>query len=204
MIQDNFEAGLSINTFQGATINALVEANAFDGNDRGQAAVLSPLAEVDGPRFGVGGISGAFSVELINNEEFFFRPFESPFFTIQDGSMDDGLLADPATGLPLMPPVTGGIPIPGNAGGIDLNGNPVPFGTATLNVVLNNNAIDLGVLVGDFSVPPGLFSLGTVGSNVATPLVQAGGAAGPALTLTLGAVDAFIQADEAEFQLRGF
>ena len=118
--------------------------------------------------------------------------------------MDDGLLADPATGLPLMPPVTDGIPIPGNAGGIDLNGNPVPFGTATLNVVLNNNAIDLGVLVGDFSVPPGLFSLGAVGSNIATPLVQAGGAAGPALTLTLGAVDAFIQADEAEFQLRGF
>ena len=121
--------------------------------------------------------------------------------------MDDGLLADPATGLPLMPVmdmVIFGMPIPGNEGGIDRLGNTVPLGTATLNVVLNNNAIDLGVLVGDFSVPPGLFSLGTVGSNTATPLGLAGGAAGPALTLTLGAVDAFIQADEAEFQLRGF
>ena len=203
LIQDNFEAGLSINTFQGATINALVEANAFDGNDRGQEVGLpSPLEEVEGPQPPVTGIGGSFSVELINNEEFFFRPFETPFFTFQ-GGMFDGQLADPVTVMPVMDMGTPGIPIPGNTG-VDFMGNPVPFGTATLNVVLNNNAIDLGVLVGDFSVPPGLFSLGTVGSNTATPLGLAGGAAGPALTLTLGAVDAFIQADEAEFQLRGF
>ena len=210
LIQDNFEAGLSINTFQGATINALVEANAFDGNDRGQAAgVLSPLTSVGGPRPGVA-TGGNFSIELINNEEFFFRAFESPVFTIQDGSGNDGLLLD-VTMLPMQVPLmlmgAPGTPIPGNVGGFDMNGTPVPFGTATLNVVLNNNAIDLGVLVGDFSVPPGLFSLGLAGSNAGFATTPPGMppniSVPPALT-TLGAVDALIQADEADFQLRGF
>ena len=210
LIQDNFEAGLSINTFQGATINALVEANAFDGNDRGQAVgVLSPLTSVGGPQAGVA-TGGNFSIELINNEEFFFRAFESPVFTIQDGSGNDGLLLD-LTMLPMQVPLmvmgAPGTPIPGNVGGFDMNGTPVPFGTATLNVVLNNNAIDLGVLVGDFSVPPGLFSLGLAGSNAGFATTPPGMppniSVPPALT-TLGAVDALIQADEADFQLRGF
>ena len=208
LIQDNFEAGLSINTFQGATINALVEANAFDGNDRGQAAVLSPLLAVGGPQGGVPGIGGSFSVELINNEEFFFRPFESPVFTIQDGTMNDGQLLD-VTMLPMQVPLMmgAGTAIPGNVGGIDVNGAAVPFGTATLNVVLNNNAIDLGVLAGDFSVPPGLFSLGLAGSNAGfatTPPVMPPNMSVPPALTTLGAVDALIQADEADFQLRGF
>ena len=205
LIQDNFEAGLSINTFQGATINALVEANAFDGNDRGQAAVLSPLASVGGAQAPVGGIGGSFSVELINNEEFFFRPFETPFFTFQ-GGMFAGQLADPATMMPLMDMGTPGILIPGNTG-VDIMGNPVPFGTATLNVVLNNNAIDLGVVAGDFSVPPGLFSLGLAGSNAGFATTLPNDPQGVVLApvpTTLGAVDALIQADEAEFQLRGF
>ena len=206
LIQDNFEAGLSINTFQGATINALVEANAFDGNDRGQEVGLpSPLEEVEGPQPPVTGIGGSFSVELINNEEYFFRPFETPFFTFQ-GGMFDGQLADPATMMPLMDMGTPGILIPGNTG-VDIMGNPVPFGTATLNVVLNNNAIDLGVVAGDFSVPPGLFSLGLAGSNAGfvttLPNDPQGVVLAPVPT-TLGAVDALIQADEAEFQLRGF
>ena len=120
--------------------------------------------------------------------------------------MDDGLLADPVTGLALMPMGIGGIPIPGNTG-VDIQGNAIPFGTATLNVVLNNNAIDLGVLAGDFSVPPGLFSLGLAGSNAGfgttLPFDPQMMVLAPVPT-TLGAVDALIQADEAEFQLRGF
>ena len=120
--------------------------------------------------------------------------------------MDDGLLADPVTGLALMPMGIGGIPIPGNTG-VDILGNAIPFGTATLNVVLNNNSIDLGVLAGDFSVPPGLFSLGLAGSNagfVTTLPNDPQGLVLPPVPTTLGAVDALIQADEAAFQLRGF
>ena len=120
--------------------------------------------------------------------------------------MFDGQLADPLTLMPLMGMGTPGIVIPGNTG-VDILGVPIPFGTATLNVVLNNNAIDLGVLAGDFSVPPGLFSLGLAGSNAGfatTPPVMPPNMVLPPALTTLGAVDALIQADEAAFQLRGF
>ncbi len=65
LFQDNFERGLSIDTYQSATINAVVTNNAFDGNDRGQD-VNNNMGDALMTDF-----------EAVNNEEFFTRPYES-------------------------------------------------------------------------------------------------------------------------------
>ena len=159
----------------------------------------------DGARGTFGGpnpFGGAFDIELVNNEEFFFRDFETTVFTIQGGP-NNGQLADPLTAgllIDTMGVMDGdpGIAIPGNIGGVDFLGNPVPLGEANLNVAINNNAIDLLILAEDFSVPAGEFTLGLEGSNATTGVFV------PQTPIPLDVVEGFIEADELELEVRGF
>lgn len=200
LIQDNFEAGLSINTFQRAEVNAIVEANTFDSNDRGASiGVAGPLLAIGvdrGEFLGPAPFAGSFDIELINNEEYYFRPFETPVFTVETGD-DNGMLVDPLTGMLLEGDGTAGIDIPGNTG-MDIFGNPVPIGTADLNVILNNNAVDLAVNALDFSLAPGDLLIGLDGTNETLPVIF------PQPETTRTAVQGAIDAEESLFEARGF
>ena len=156
--RDNFERGLSLNTFSTATINAVLENNVFFGNDRGEDGdnTFPPVGVGDAEGFTDGlATAGAFDLEIINNEEFFFRNFESLVFTDGGGApvMLDG---DP------LPANSPGIPFPGNTGQ-DIFGGIVAQGTAELNASLSNNSLQLGPEVLDFAVPPGDLTLGLDG-----------------------------------------
>jgi hypothetical protein len=195
---DNFERGLSINTFQRATINAIVSNNGFLGNDRGQNASLLPLPLSQGADRGEVLINTAAidDLELINNEEYYFRIYESPVFVISGGDNDNDLL-DPIAGAPVEDGDPG-IFIPGNTG-TDIFGNPVPIGVADLNVAVVNNGIQLGIDAQDFSQAPGDFTLSLEGTNTNVSATNFG------LTQTsLGLVDTLITSEELSFLMRGF
>ena len=156
--RDNFERGLSLNTFSSATINAVLDTNVFFGNDRGEDVNNT------NPPLGVGTAAGftgpipeagQFDLEIINNEEFFSRPFESLVFTNAAG------VPVLLTGLPL-PANSPGIPFMGNTG-IDIFGNIVAQGDAELNASLSNNSLQLGPEVLDFAIAPGDLTLGLDG-----------------------------------------
>ena len=153
--RDNFERGLSLNTFSSATINAVLDTNVFFGNDRGEDV------NVTTPPIGVGAAmgptgpfptAGQFDLEIINNEEFFTRDFESFVFTN-------------AAGVPVM---LNGMPLPANSlgvffqgnTGVDIMGDLVAQGDAELNVTLSNNSLQLGPEVIDFAIPPGDLRIG--------------------------------------------
>jgi len=158
VFRDNFERGLSLNTFNSATINAVLTNNTFFGNDRGQDAnSTSPPVGVGTAAGSTGPIStsGVFSLEAVNNEEFYFRNFETLVFTDQAG------MPVMLNGMPL-PADTPGVFFPGNTG-LDIFGAPVALGTADLNLSLSNNSLQLGADLLDFSVAPGEFTLGLDG-----------------------------------------
>ena len=179
LFQDNLERGLSLNTFDDATINAIVSGNGFVGNDRGaDANIDSPLLSVGGPTPPVGGIVGAFDLEAINNEEFYFRSFETPVFTLSGmefGMSTNGQLFDPLgmdddgnMGVILTDMGAPGVRIPGNGfnGAVDINGdpvlpgfdilgNPISIGEATLNLNVVGNAFQNGTDIQNFAQPPG-------------------------------------------------
>ncbi len=154
--RDNFERGLSLNTYGSATINAVMDGNVFFGNDRGEDAdnTFPPIATSTTPPALPD--SGFFDFEAINNEEFRFRDYESLVLI----ALDDGALIDLA-GMDL-PANTVGIFYPGNVG-FDVFGNPVALGTANLNLGMSSNSFQLDVDLQDFAVPPGDFRLGLDG-----------------------------------------
>lgn len=201
LFQDNFERGLNLNTFQRATLNALVANNGFVGNDRGDDVDLLPLPTVNGQnRVGVvPGVVSTFDIEAINNEEYYFRPWESPVY-VQTGDVDggpgDGDLIDPNN--PGVDPADGspGFFIPGNVG-TDFFGNPVPFGTALMNVCFVDNGVQNGVDIRDFSVPPGELNLAAEGTN-------AGFTGFGTSPTTCDIVDAVITNEELLFIAAGF
>ena len=156
---DNFERGLSLNTFSSATINAVVTGNSFFGNDRGEDAdsTLPPV--------GVGTSAGAtpaiaesgqFDFEAVNNEEYYLRAYESLVLI----AGDDGVPTDLA-GVDLTNNAIGFF-FPGNVG-LDVFGNPVALGVARLNLSMSGNALQLGPDLLDFSQAPGDFTLGLDG-----------------------------------------
>ncbi len=185
--QDNFERGLSLNTFDDATVNAIVSGNGFAGNDRGtDENIDSPLLSVGGPTPPVGGITGVLDFEAINNEEFYFRSFETPVFTLtEDEFMDSGNgdLFDPLgidddgnMGVILSDMGTPGVRIPGNGfnGAVDVDGNPIPagmdilgnvipIGQATINLAVLNNGFQNGTDIQDFSLDGLGLTLGDFG-----------------------------------------
>ena len=156
--RDNFERGVSFNTFSSATINAVLDTNVFFGNDRGEDVNNTNPPVGVGTAMGFTGpiaTAGEFDLELINNEEFFSRPFESLVFTN-------------AAGVPVM---LNGMPLPANSLGVffmgntgqDIFGNLVAQGDAELNVSMSNNSLQLGPEALDLSIPPGDFTLGLDG-----------------------------------------
>jgi len=158
VFRDNFERGLSLNTFNSATINAVLTNNTFFGNDRGEDAnnTFPPIGVGMASGFtGPLATSGAFDLEAVNNEEFYFRAFETSVFTDMAGMpvMLNGM-ALPANSV--------GVFFPGNTG-FDIFGAPVSLGTAELNLSLSNNSLQLGADLLDFSVAPGDFTLGLDG-----------------------------------------
>ncbi len=160
LFQDNFERGLSLNTFNSAEINAVVENNVFFGNDRGEDAdsFLPPIGV--GAASGGGGAlveSGVFDFEAVNNEEFYFRDYE--FLVFFDGTGTPVNLDGSA-----LPADSFGIFFPGNVG-VDVFGNAVALGTASMNVSMSSNAFQLGVDLLDFSAVPGDFTLGLDGAT---------------------------------------
>ena len=138
---------------------------------------MTPLLSVGGPQFPLG-TAGAADFEAINNEEFYFRPHETPVFTLDDDQFDmsgsgdlfDPLFVDPDTGMivgMILDDGAAGIRIPGNGSnfavdamgnpippGQDIFGNPIPIGQATLNLELGGNGFFLGTDIQDFSFDP--------------------------------------------------
>ena len=177
LFQDNFERGLALDTYQSATINALITDNAFDGNDRGQDGNNNPPGGN-----GMLNDSTMIDFEAINNEEFFLRSYESnvvldnagnPIDLDNDNVADFGVLDD------------------------------VPFGFANMCIDLSNNVFALNAIVGDFSLAPGDLRLGldgaTNGNTITTPF--------PADTPTLtnfGLCEQLITTEELFFAERGF
>lgn len=156
--RDNFERGLSLNTFSSATINAVLDTNVFFGNDRGEDIdnTLPPVGvgTASGPT-GPFATAGDFDLEIINNEEFFSRNFETLVFV--NGAGVPVML----TGMPL-PANSLGIFFQGNTG-MDIFGNPVAQGDAELNASLSNNSLQIGPQVLDFAIAPGDLTLGLDG-----------------------------------------
>ena len=161
--RENLERGLSLNTFADATINAIVSGNGFFGNDRGEDAnAMTPLLSVGGNQMGLQ-TSAASDLEVINNEEFFFRPHETPVFTLQTNEFDmsgnqdlfDPLGVDDMGNVvgAILEDMAGGVFIPGNTG-MDIFGNPIPVGQATINFVDLNNGFQLGTDLQNFAFDP--------------------------------------------------
>lgn len=155
---DNFERGLSLNTFNSATINAFMDNNTFFGNDRGSEDYTLPrlgTGVFEGPRTALN-TAGEFAFEAINNEEFYIREYESLIFVNGNGDPSDLGGTELDADLP-------GIFFPGNVG-VDIFGFPVAFGTADLNLSMTSNALQLPIPdFQDFAVPPGDFTLGLDG-----------------------------------------
>ena len=161
LFRDNFERGLSLNTYNTATINGVVNANVFFGNDRGEDGDNTSPPVGTGNAAGFTGPvvdSGIFDFEAINNEEFKIRDYESQILI----SLANGNPID-LTGMNL-PADTFGFFYPGN-GGVDVFGNPVAFGTATMNLGMSSNSFQLDVDLEDYSVAPGDFRLGLDGAT---------------------------------------
>ena len=139
LFQDNFERGLSIDTYDSATIIGSITNNAFDGNDRGQD-----------PNNNIPGTNTALDDDLItdfeaiNNEEFFLRAYESAVV------LDDG-----------------GNPIDIDDDDVPDFGvfDAIPTGFATMCLDLSNNVFALGVIIEDFAATPGDFQLGLDGAT---------------------------------------
>ncbi len=152
---DNFERGLSLNTFNTATINAFVDSNVFFGNDRGTDA--DATVPITGPGQTPPGLNtaGFADFEAVNNEEYYFRAYETRI--LLDGT---GVPID-LGGVAIVAPALG-IFYPGNTG-LDIFGNVVAQGVATMNVDMSSNSLQLGPDILDFSVAPGDFQLGLDG-----------------------------------------
>lgn len=150
---DNFERGLSLNTFNAGTLNALVESNTLFGNDRGEDNDnIDPLTGTGNANTGGGPLadSGFADFEAINNEEFYRRAHETTIILNANGNPGDGFGND-------LPNDTPGILLP-------TNGNPAfALGAANLNLSMSNNALQLGPDIQDFSLAPGEFQLGLDG-----------------------------------------
>ena len=178
LFQENFERGLAINTFQQAQINVEMINNTFEGNDRGQdvdnivpltgqlTAVAIPLDD-----------DGINDFEVINNDELFVRPYESPFVTDIDGALP-----------------------------VDANGNfilisvlqGIPNGAANICLDMSNNVFELGPDLQNFATPPADFTLGLDGATN-------GFIGGFGLTpQTYGICDGLISAEELFFENNGF
>ena len=205
--QDNFERAISLDTYDTATINAQVLANAFDNNDRGDDPVREtfrtvptgldddldpvPLAE-----------SQIFDFEAVNNEEFFQRLYESP------------LAIDPMSGdiIDDFPFDADGEPDGNDIADLSFNDPTADFvftdtlapGFADLNLDLSGNAFEHGIVLENFATPPGEFVL------AGTPATAAGftffdfGTANPITPGTLGFADQLISNEELLFQANGF
>jgi hypothetical protein len=174
LFQDNFERGLALGTFGDARINASVINNAFDGNDRGQDG--DNIVPNSDPAIALDD-DGFVDFEAINNDEFFFRPFENPFSLDGDGNVIDTDMDDIADFL-----VTDGI-APGNA---------------NFCLDLSNNLFQLGTIIADFSAG-GDFELGLDGATNGFTAPVAG-----TTTAGFGICDALISAEELLFSARGF
>ncbi len=157
---DNFERGLSLNTFNTATINALLDDNTFFGNDRGQDADVTLPPTVLGQATPAINTSGFADFEAINNEEFYSRNYE----TLVLIAADNGNLIDLA-GVDLVAPDIFGrrvvTSLMDNVG-VDLFGG-IALGTASMNLSMTNNALQLGPEIADLSTAGGDFALGLDG-----------------------------------------
>ena len=155
---DNFERGVSLNTYNSATINAFMDNNTFFGNDRGSEDFTLPrlgTGVFEGPRTALN-TAGQFAIEAINNEEFYIRDYESQIFVNGNGDPADLAGND-------LPADTPGIFFPINTG-VDIFGFPVALGTADLNLSMTSNALQLPIPdFQNFAVPPGEFTLGLDG-----------------------------------------
>lgn len=155
---DNFERGVSLNTYNSATINAFMDNNTLFGNDRGSEDFTLPrlgTGVFEGPRTALN-TAGQFAIEAINNEEFYIRDYESQIFVNGNGDPSDLAGND-------LPADTPGIFFPINTGA-DIFGFPVALGTADLNLSMTSNAMQLPIPdFQNFAVPPGEFTLGLDG-----------------------------------------
>jgi hypothetical protein len=191
---DNFERGVSLNTFNSATINAFMDNNTFFGNDRGSEDYTLPRLGTgifEGPRTALN-TAGEFAMEAINNEEFYIRDYESRIFV--NGNGDPALLSGAD-----LPADTPGIFFPINTGN-SIFGFPVALGTADLNLSMTSNALQLPTPdFQNFAVLPGNFTLGLDGLT--------NGFTGPFFNVSdtgFGAAIVLIGNEEAFFTGQGF
>ena len=200
--QDNFERAISLDTYDSATINAQVTANAFDNNDRGNDGVrgtfrTSPLGLDEDFNSQPFPESQLFDFEAVNNEEFFQREFESPLAidpsTDNNGVLDlpDGMgndIADTSFNDPL-------------ADSVFIDG--LPPGFANINLDLAGNAFEHGIVLLDFATPPGDFTLAGT-SPFADNSFFFFGTQNPITPGTFGFADALISNEELLFTATGF
>ena len=207
--QDNFERAISLDTYDTATINAQVLANAFDNNDRGDDPVrgtirITPTGLDDGFNSVPQAESQIFDFEAVNNEEFFQRLYESPL-AIDGSNMDMGILD-------VFPTDAMGDPDPNDIADQSFNDPSADFvftdtlapGFADINLDLSGNAFEHGIVLENFATPPGEFVL------AGTPTTAGGftffdfGTANPITPGTLGFADQLISNEELLFQANGF
>ena len=205
--QDNFERAISLDTYDTATINAQVLANAFDNNDRGDDPVREtfrtfPTGLDDDFNPGPLAESQIFDFEAVNNEEFFQRLYESP------------LAIDPMSGdiIDDFPFDAMGDPDGNDIADLSFNDPSADFvftdtldpGFADINLDLSGNAFEHGIVLENFATPPGEFVL------AGTPTTAGGftffdfGTANPITPGTLGFADALITNEELLFEANGF
>ncbi len=195
--QDNFERAISLDTYDAATINAQVIANAFDNNDRGNDDTRGtfrsntdleadfdsqPLAE-----------SQIFDFEAVNNEEFFQRLYESTLAI--DGQNDEVFDADEndIADLSFSDPTADAVFI-----------DSIDPGFANINLDLSDNAFEHNIVLLDFATPPGDFVLAGTPPGDGSFFFFGFGTDNPITEGTLGFADALISNEELLFGAAGF
>ena len=177
LFQDNFERGLTIDTYNSATIVASVINNAFDNNDRGEDGNNEfPNSDVNLLD------SGITDFEAINNAEFNLRPYLNPFGLDGDSNVidaDDDDIAD-----------------------IFFTDGLEP-GFANLCLDLSNNVFQLGVDFEDNATLPGDFQLGLDGATNGFTNNSFFGFPNPTVS-NFGLCDQLISIEEAFFAGNGF
>jgi hypothetical protein len=177
LFQDNFERGLSLDTYQSATLIASITNNAFDGNDRGQ----DPDNNAPGSDVNLDD-DLITDFEAVNNEEFFLRAYESPF-VLDDGGDPIDINDDDLPDFEVL--------------------DDVPVGFATMCIDMSNNVFALGVVIEDLSAAPGDFRLGLDGAT--NGFTQNGlFSFSPPTESNFGLCEQLISNDELFFAARGF
>jgi hypothetical protein len=204
--QDNFERAISLDTYDSATINAQVTANAFDNNDRGNDAVRGTFRSVPtglDQAFNSQELieSQVFDFEAVNNEEFFQRLYESPL-AIDPSMANNGVIDLDAMGMQGDNDIADLSFNDPTADAVFIDG--LDPGFANINLDLSGNAFEHNIVLKDFANAPGDFTIAGTDPAVGDFFFFGVPTNNPITQGTLGFADALISNEELLFSGAGF